>query len=79
MADFKFEIKKTLGIISESAKGWKREVNVMTWNNKKAKVDIREWDEKHEQMGKGITLNKEELKQLKEILNQVDIDGLDVD
>ena len=64
MADFKFDIKKNLGTISESAKGWKREVNVMTWNNKKEKVDIREWDEAHEQMGKGITLNKEELKQL---------------
>ena len=79
MADFKFDIKNTLGIISESAKGWKREVNVMTWNNKKAKIDIREWDEKHEQMGKGITLSKEELKQLKDILNQVDIDELDID
>lgn len=79
MADFKFDIKKTLGIISESAKGWKREVNVMTWNNKKAKIDIREWDEKHEQMSKGITLGKEELKQLKDILNQIDIDELDIE
>lgn len=79
MAEFKFDIQKTLGIISESAKGWKREVNVMTWNNKKAKVDIREWDEKHEQMGKGITLNKEELKQLKDILNQLDIDELEIE
>ncbi|PRR83635.1 YdbC family protein [Clostridium vincentii] len=79
MADFKFDIKKTLGTISESAKGWKREVNLMTWNNKKVKIDIREWDENHEQMGKGITLNKEELKQLKDILNQVDIDGLDIE
>jgi len=79
MADFKFDIKKTLGTISESAKGWNREVNVMTWNNKKVKIDIREWDENHEQMGKGITLNKEELKKLKDILNQVDIDGLDIE
>ena len=78
MADFKFDIKKTLGTISESAKGWKREVNVMTWNNKKAKVDIREWDENHEKMGKGITLNKEELKQLKDILNGLDIDELEI-
>jgi len=79
MADFKFDIKKSLGIISESAKGWKREVNVMTWNNKKAKIDIREWDEKHEQMGKGITLNKEELKQLKDILAEINIDELDIE
>ena len=79
MAEFKYDIKKNLGTLSVSAKGWNREVNVMTWNNKKAKVDIREWDETHEQMGKGITLNKEELKLLKEILNQVDLDELEVD
>ena len=79
MADFKFDIKKNLGIISENSKGWKREVNVMTWNNKKAKVDIREWDEKHEQMGKGITLNKEELKQLKDILDNINIEELDIE
>ena len=79
MADFKFDIKQSLGSISESAKGWKREVNVMTWNNKKPKVDIREWDENHEQMGKGITLSKEELNQLKEILNQIDINELDIE
>ena len=79
MADFKFDIKKNLGTISESSKGWKREVNVMTWNNKKAKVDIREWDEKHEQMGKGITLSKEELKQLKDILSKINIDELEID
>ena len=79
MADFKFDIKNSLGTISESAKGWKREVNVMTWNNKKAKVDIREWDEKHEQMGKGITLSKEELKQLKDILVKINIDELDIE
>lgn len=79
MAEFKFDIKNTLGTISESAKGWKREVNLMTWNNKKAKVDIREWDEKHEQMGKGITLHKAELKQLKDILNEINIDELDIE
>lgn len=79
MADFKFDIKQNLGVISESTKGWKREVNVMTWNKKKPKVDIREWDENHEKMGKGITLNKQELKELKEILNQIDIDELDIE
>ncbi|MBC8061834.1 MAG: hypothetical protein H7Y18_14375 [Clostridiaceae bacterium] len=79
MADFKFDIKNSLGTISESSKGWKREINVMTWNNKKAKVDIREWDEKHEQMGKGITLSKEELKQLKDILNKINIDELEIE
>jgi len=79
MADFKFDIKVNLGVLSENAKGWKREVNVICWNNKPAKVDIREWDEKHEQMGKGITLNKEELKKLKDILSKINIDELEIE
>ncbi|MGL5543322.1 MAG: YdbC family protein, partial [Fusobacteriaceae bacterium] len=55
-----------------------REVNIVSWNNRKGKVDIRDWDENHEKMGKGITLSKEELKALKEILEEIDIDELDV-
>ena len=46
---------------------------------RKHKIDIREWDEKHEKMGKGITLNKEELMQLKDILNKIDIEELDME
>lgn len=79
MADLKFDIKNNLGQLSESAKGWKKEVNIISWNDKKAKIDVRDWDEKHEKMGKGITINKAELKRLKEILNQIDIDELDID
>ena len=78
MADFKFDIKKNLGVLSENSKGWKREVNVICWNNKTAKVDIREWDENHENMGKGITLNKEELKLLKDLINEINIDELEI-
>lgn len=79
MADIKFEIINNLGVLSEGAKGWKREVNIMSWNGRKAKIDIRDWDEKHEKMGKGITLGKAELKQLKEVLEEINIDELDID
>jgi hypothetical protein len=78
MADIKFDIEKNLGVLSEGAKGWKKEVNIMSWNGRKAKIDIRDWDENHEKMGKGITLSKDELKQLKEILDQIEIDDLDI-
>ena len=78
MAEIKFEIIKNLGTVGEGAKGWKKEVNLISWNSRKAKVDIRDWDETHEKMGKGITLSKEELKQLKEILNSIDIESLDI-
>ncbi|WP_270565104.1 YdbC family protein [Clostridium beijerinckii] len=79
MAEMKFDITKNLGVLSEGAKGWKKEVNVMSWNGRKAKIDIRDWDEVHAKMGKGITLSKAELKQLKEILDGINIDELDID
>ena len=79
MADFKFEIKKNLGILSENSKGWKRELNIISWNSKPAKIDIREWDEPHEKMGKGITFSKEEFKGLRDILNLINIDELDME
>ncbi|KEI16722.1 YdbC family protein [Clostridium haemolyticum] len=73
MADIKFEIKETMGVLSESAKGWKKELNLISWNDKEAKYDIRDWDSEHKKMGKGITLNVDELRALKEILNGMDI------
>ncbi|WP_346866981.1 MULTISPECIES: YdbC family protein [unclassified Clostridium] len=73
MADIKFEIKETLGAISESSKGWKKEINLISWNDKEAKYDLREWSPEHEKMGKGVTLSREELGKLKEILNKMDL------
>ncbi len=73
MADIKFEIKETTGVLSESAKGWKKELNLISWNDKEAKYDIRDWDSEHKKMGKGVTLNIDELKALKEILNGMEL------
>jgi hypothetical protein len=76
MAEIKFEIIKHLAVLSEGAKGWTKEVNIVSWNNRKPKVDIREWDENHEQMTKGITLHKEDMINLKELLQDLDIEQL---
>ena len=73
MADIKFEIKETVGVIAESAKGWKKELNLISWNGKEAKYDLREWAPEHEKMGKGVTLTRDELKSLKELLNSMEI------
>lgn len=45
----------------------------MSWNDRPAKVDIREWDPSHEKMKKGITLTKDEVLKLKESLNNYDL------
>ena len=68
MADIKFEIVEEIGVLSESTKGWRKELNLVSWNGAAAKYDIRDWAPDHEKMGKGITLTKEEAEKLKELL-----------
>jgi hypothetical protein len=73
MAEIKYEIKESLGIISESAKGWKKELNLVSWNDKEPKYDLRDWDPEHIKMGKGITLSSDELKKLRDILKGMEL------
>jgi len=73
MAEIKFEIKETVGLLSESQKGWTKELNLISWNDREPKYDLRDWAPEHEKMGKGITMTVEELKALKDILNKMDL------
>ena len=73
VAEIKFEIEKELGSISESPKGWTKELNIISWNGKEAKYDLRDWAPGHEKMGKGVTLSLEELKKLRDLLNGMDL------
>lgn len=73
MADIKFEIKESIGTLSESSKGWTKELNLISWNNREPKYDLRDWAPDHEKMGKGTTLTLKELKALKELLLKMEI------
>ncbi len=75
MAGIKYEIIKNLGTLSSNAKGWSKEINLVSWNDRAAKADIRDWDPNYEKMGKGLTFTKDELLKLKEILNEIDFDS----
>jgi hypothetical protein len=77
--EISFDIIRTLGELGLSGKGWKREVGIVSWNARKPKLDIRDWDPAHERMGKGITLNKTEAKALKSLLDSVDLDSLGIE
>lgn len=72
MAEIKFEITKELGVISENAKGWTKELNLVSWNDNDPKFDIREWSPDHTRMSKGITLTEEEMQALVELFNARD-------
>lgn len=71
MAELKFEITEQIAVLSESPKGWTKELNLISWNGREPKYDIRDWDPNHEKMGKGVTLSNEELLKLKETLTRV--------
>lgn len=66
--DFRYDIVEKIGVLSENAKGWRKELNLISWNGAAPKYDIREWAPEHEKMGKGVTLTKEELEALKELI-----------
>jgi Uncharacterized protein conserved in bacteria len=68
MAEIKYEIVETLGVLSENVKGWRKELNLVSWNGREPKYDLRDWAPEHEKMGKGVTLTEQELMALKAIL-----------
>ena len=73
MANIKYDIVKEIGIISESNSGWTKELNLISWNDREAKYDLRDWSPEHEKMGKGITLSLDELKSLIDLLNSIEL------
>lgn len=73
MSEIKFEIVKQVGVLSKAASGWAKELNLISWNDRDAKYDIRDWSPDREKMGKGVTLSKEELLALKELLNSIEL------
>ena len=73
MPEIKYEIVEEIGQISESSKGWNKELNLVSWNDNKPKYDLRDWAPNHEKMGKGITLSEEEIKKLRDLLNEIEL------
>ena len=74
MAEFKYEVTETLGVLSETGNGWSKEINLVSWSDRAPVYDLRTWTADHERMGKGITLTKDELTKLRDILNALKLD-----
>lgn len=64
MSEVKFEIVEELCVLSETPKGWTKEINLVSWNGAEPVYDIRTWSPEKEKAGKGITLNEYELNKL---------------
>ena len=71
MPEIKFEIVESIAVLSKTDKGWSKELNLVSWNERDAKYDLRDWNEDHSKMGKGITLNEDEFLKLKEAIKDI--------
>ena len=72
-----FQIIEHIGVLSET-KGWKKELNIVSWNNGPARFEVREWDDFHDYMRKGLAFTKGELMELRDILNDMDFSKVDI-
>ncbi|MCC7118757.1 MAG: YdbC family protein [Anaerolineales bacterium] len=73
MAEIKFEIVRAVGIVSQAASGWAKELNLISWNDREPKYDLRDWSADHTKMGKGVTLTQAELLALRDLLNSLEL------
>lgn len=73
--NFTYDLKEKFGIISEKDDGEKTlELNLISYDGKTDKYDLRRWDRSIDKMLKGITLEKSEIIKLKELLNSIKFD-----
>jgi hypothetical protein len=73
MSEIKYDIIKQIGVLSKSGSGWTKELNLISWNDREPKYDLRDWSPDREKMGKGVTLSREDLLALKELLNKIEL------
>ncbi|EEU75802.1 conserved hypothetical protein [Enterococcus faecalis E1Sol] len=69
--EFSYEILEEVAMLSENARGWRKELNLISWNGRPPKFDLREWAPDHEKMGKGITLTNEEFAELSKTIKSM--------
>lgn len=73
MSDIRYEIVQKIAVLSTSASGWSKELNLISWNEREPKFDIRDWSADGMKMGKGVTLTLNELIALREVLNSMEM------
>ena len=70
MKEIQYEIVKEIAVLSASDSGYTKEINLISWNGKEPKYDVRSFSPNREKCGKGITLNADEAAALLEALQK---------
>ena len=69
--EFSYEIIEEIAVLSENNKGWRKELNLVSWNGRPPKFDLRDWAPEQEKMGKGLTLTNEEFEALQKAIENM--------
>lgn len=73
MAEITYEIVENIAILKTFPNGWRKELNRVSWNGTDPKYDVRDWDEDHTHMTRGVTLRPDEMHNLVDALSTRDI------
>lgn len=60
MSDLKYEIKEKILSVNDGRSDWNLELNLISWNDKAPKYDLRKWSQDGTKMSKGLTMNEDE-------------------
>lgn len=72
-----YKILKRLATFPDEGE-WTKELNIVSWNGRLPKYDIRKWNHDHTKMSKGITLNQGEMRTLFDAISVIDLTGDEV-
>ena len=59
-----------LGEVGGRGEKWTKEINVVAWNGGKPKIDVRDWNGKHDRMSRGITLTEDQAMKMTKALSE---------
>ena len=64
------ELIKKIALISGSETGFRKELNLVSWNGREPKYDLRGWSPEGIPL-RGVTLTEDEAKELQKVLNDM--------
>ena len=59
MKEIQYKIVKEIAVLSASDSGYTKEINLISWNGREPKYDIRSFSPNREKCGKGITVGQQ--------------------
>jgi hypothetical protein len=77
MDSITYEVMEKFGVLSESPRGWTKELRLVRWNNRSPRYDLREWAPADRKASRGITLSLKEMQILQKLLTEMKLPEID--